>query len=56
MPQSYAYATAYKYRVEGVYNMSITIDIFKLGLINFSRLVIEITEANLRPFQYVYIN
>jgi len=36
--------------------MSITIGILKLGLINFSRLVIKITDANLRLFQYVDIN
>jgi len=36
--------------------MSIVIDILKFGLINFSKMAIEITEANLQHFKYADIN
>jgi len=43
-----ATAHKYKYTVEGIYNLSITIDRLKFILIDFDYLLIEITEANLR--------
>jgi len=36
--------------------MLITIEILKFGLINFVRLFIKLTKANLQQFKYVDIN